>query len=196
MRPADLIDTCRASHRRLAADLIPLTDADVQRPSLLPGYSRGHLITHIANKARAHVALFEGAVVGETRAVHPSGYDADRAASAGAHRSARELRADLTASLRLLEAIWDELEEPQWHHQAIMMAGPRTMVEVVGQHLRNVEVHHVDLDIAYGPADWPAVFVAAELTKRLRQLPDRTNHADLLAWLVNRGPVPDLVGPW
>ncbi len=196
MRPADLINTCRTSHRRLAAGLTPLTDADVQRPSLLPGYSRGHLITHIANKAKAHARLFEGAVMGETRSVHPAGYDPDRAASAGAHRSAPELRADLRESFELLEARWDELDEVQWQRQAIMMAGPRTLAEVVGQHLRNVEVHHVDLDIAYRPADWPAVFVAAELTKRLRQLPERADHPDLLAWLLNRGLAPQLVGPW
>jgi hypothetical protein len=44
-----------------------------------------------------------------------------------------------------------------------MMAGPRTMIDVVAHHLRNVEVHHVDcgprrLRVAGGPtAHWSIV---------------------------------------
>jgi maleylpyruvate isomerase len=69
------------------------------------------------------------------------------------------------------------------------------MAEIVGHHLRNVEVHHLDLDIGYGPEGWPPAFVEAELAKRLRDLPGRTEHANLLAWLLDRAPAPDL-GPW
>ena len=122
MRPAEHIDACRTSHRRLIADLTPLTDADFRRPSLLPGYSRGHLVTHIANKAKAHIGLFEGAAAGETRRLHPVGYDPDQAASADAGRSATRLRADLTASFELLEAAWDGLGHDLWDRQALMMA--------------------------------------------------------------------------
>ena len=196
MRPTEQIDACRTSHRRLLADLAPLTDTDFRQPSLLPRYSRAHLVTHITNKANAHISLFEGAAAGDTRRVHPVGYDPDTAASAGAGHSAVQLRADLTASFELLEAAWDGCGDEMWDQQALMMAGPRTMIEVVAHHLRNVEVHHVDLDLGYRPPDWPAVFVEAELTKRLRVLPDRANHSDLLAWLLDRGPAPVLVGSW
>ena len=196
MRPADHIEACRTGHRRLLADLSSLVDADFRVPSLLPGYSRGHVVTHLANKAGAHVVLFEGAAAGEMRRVHPVGYDPDRAAAAGAGRSAAHLRADLTASLDLLEAAWDRFDDDLWNRRALMMAGPRTMTEVVAHHLRNVEVHHVDLDIGYQVADWPSVFVDGELAKRLRALPDRADHAHLLGWLLDRAPAPDLVGPW
>jgi maleylpyruvate isomerase len=69
------------------------------------------------------------------------------------------------------------------------------MVEIVSRHLRDVEVHHVDLDLGYRPSDWPAIFVEHELGKRVRALPERADHADLLAWLIGRAPAPDL-GPW
>ena len=69
------------------------------------------------------------------------------------------------------------------------------MAEIVTHHLRDVEVHHVDLDLGYRPSDWPAKFVEGELAKRLRALPDRADHADLLAWLLGRAPAPEL-GPW
>jgi hypothetical protein len=77
-----------------------------------------------------------------------------------------------------------------------MAAGLRTMREVVGHHLRNVEVHHVDLDIGHRPSDWPAILVESELSKRLRSFPDRADHAEILAWLLGRAPAPALTGSW
>ena len=195
MRPTAAIDTCRRSHRGLVDALRPLTDDDLRTPSLLPRYSRGHVVAHVINKVNAHVRLFDGARVGETRRLHPEGYDADAAAGAAARRSSSILHADLERALGQLEAAWDALDDELWDRQAIMTAGPRTMTEVVAHHLRNVEVHHVDLDIGYRPADWPEHFVESELEKRLRGLPDRTRHADLLAWLLDRAPAPQL-GPW
>lgn len=195
MRPAANIDACRASHRRLLAALARLTDDDFRAPSLLPRYSRGHVVTHLANKAAAHVWLFGGPAAGEIRRLHPDGYDADLAADAGAGRSAGELCSNLQRSFELLEAAWDALDDALWEWQGIMTAGPRPMTEIVSHHLRNVEVHHVDLDIGYRVCDWPAVFVEGELSKRLRDLPDRGDHGDLLAWLLDRAPAPEL-GPW
>jgi maleylpyruvate isomerase len=195
MRPAATIDACRTSHRRLLASLAPLTDDHFRAASLLPRYSRGHVVTHLANKVKAHVWLFGGPAAGEIRQLHPDGYDADLAAEAGAGRSALELCSDLRRSFDLLEAAWDALDDALWDQQGIMTAGPRTMTEIVTHHVRNVEVHHVDLDIGYGVSDWPADFVESELAKRLRSLPARADHADLLAWLLSRALAPEL-GPW
>jgi maleylpyruvate isomerase len=196
MKPSATVDACRRSHQLLLDSLAPLTDDDFRVPSLLPRYTRGHVVTHIANKARAHVLVVEGAAVGEVRRIYPDGYDADQAAEAGADRPAAELRADLAHSLQLLEAAWAALDDAHWDRQGIMIAGPRTMVEIVGHHLRNIEVHHVDLDIGHQPRDWPSILVEGELPKRLQALPDRAGHAELLAWLIGRGPAPELVGPW
>lgn len=195
MKPAADIMVCRTSHRRLLADLAPLTDDDVRLPSLLPRYSRAHVLTHLANKTKAHAVVFGGPAAGEIRQLHADGYNADLAADAGAGRSAVELRADLEQSFALLEAQWDDLDDARWEEQGIMQAGPRTMAEIITHQLRNVEVHHVDLDIGYRASDWPSVFVEGELAKRLRALPDRADHADLLAWLLDRAPAPVLM-PW
>jgi maleylpyruvate isomerase len=192
MRPLDLIEACRSSHRRLLGALSRLTDEDLRQASLLPGFTRAHVIAHVANKADAHSELFVGALVGEVRRLHPEGYDPDAAADRRAHSLAVEARDDLEESLDRLEAAWDGLDEPLWQSTGIMMAGPRTMTEIVGHHLRNVEVHHVDLDIGFAPADWTSVFVEGELAKRLQTLPDRARHADLLAWLLDRAPAPPL----
>ncbi len=196
MKPDATIDACRRSHRALLASLAPLTDDDFRAPSLLPRYSRGHVVTHLANKTSAHVLVFGGPAAGEVRQLHPDGYDPDLAADRGAGRPAAELRSDLAQRLELLEATWDALDEHLWVSEGSMAAGPRTMREIVGHHLRNVEVHHVDLDIGHRPSDWPALLVEDELPKRLRSLPYRADHSDILAWLLGRAPAPELTGRW
>jgi maleylpyruvate isomerase len=195
MRPGVLIEACRASHRRLLTDLSRLADEDCRQPSRLPGYSRGHVIAHLVNKADAHTVIFGGPPAGEVRRLHPEGYDPDAAADAAAKRSAINLHRDLEQALGRLEAAWDALDQALWDRTAIMSAGSRTMGEIVGHHLRNVEVHHVDLDIGYTVADWSDVFVEDELAKRLIALPERADHAELLAWLLDRAPAPPLT-PW
>jgi maleylpyruvate isomerase len=196
MRPDAAIATCVRAHEALLAALVPLQDAEFQAASLLPRYSRAHVVTHLANKARAHVWVLGGPAVGEVRRLHPAGYDADRAADLGADRPAAALRADLAQSVEQLEEAWDRVASADWDRLGVMTAGPRTMTEIVSHHMRNVFVHHVDLDIGYQPRDWPSQFVEGELSKRARALPDRTDHAELLAWLLGRSPAPELRGPW
>lgn len=197
MKPVDTIAACRTSHRVLLASLAPLSDDDFRGPSLLPGYSRGHVVAHIANKAKAHVVILGGPAAGEVRHLHPDGYDPDLAADrAAAVRPAGELRSDLAQCFELLEATWDALDETFWDRPAMMVAGLRTMREVVSHHHRNVEVHHVDLDIGHRPSDWPAILVESELSKRLGSFPDRADHAEILAWFLGRAPAPELTGSW
>lgn len=196
MKPVGTIEACRTSHRLLLASLAPLTDDDFRAPSSLPRYSRGHVVAHIANKAMAHVGIFDGAAAGEIRKLYPDEYDPDLAADRGASRCAADLRAHLAGCFELLEAMWDALDDTFWHRQGKMAAGLRTMAEIVAHHLRDVEVHHVDLDIGYRPCDWPAILVEVELPKRLRSLPDRADRGEILAWLLGRSSAPELTGPW
>jgi maleylpyruvate isomerase len=195
MRPVAEVDACRASHRRLLAAIAPLEDGDFRSPSLLPRWSRGHVVTHLANKAKAFVWLLGGPAEDEIRRQFPAGYDHDLAAGTGATRPAAALRSDLARSLELVEGACDAFDDGCWDRLGIVTPGLRTMVEIVSRHLRDVEVHHVDLDLGYRPSDWPAIFVEHELGKRVRALPERADHADLLAWLIGRAPAPDL-GPW
>ena len=171
MKPVDTIAACRTSHRLLLASLAPLTDDDFRAPSLLARYSRGHVVTHIANKSSAHVLTFGGPAAGEIRQLHPDRYDPDLAADLGASRSAAELRSDLVQCFELLEATWDALDDILWDRLGMMAAGPR-------------------------PSDWPSILVEGELSKRLRSFPDRADHAEILAWLLGRGPAPELTGLW
>lgn len=197
MRPSQLLDVGFAAHRRITRTIRCLADDEFEQPSLLPGWTRAHVIAWLALKSQSHVLLFaaQTAGVGDSRGQFPDGYDQSEAIRAELARGPAGLRDGLDVALAELENAWDQLPGHLWTAKSVTSAGRRSMIEIVGRHLRDVEVHHVDLDAGYSPAEWPAEFVDLELGKRLRDLPGRTDSPVLLAWLLGRSPAPDL-RPW
>jgi maleylpyruvate isomerase len=195
MRPNALIAVCIAGHRRVARTVARLADHEFQHPSLLPGWTRADVVAWLALKSRSHVHIFDGAMLGEVRSQFPDGYDQPAEVREEAARTPVELRANLTGALDRLEGAWARLPDDLWTSEGVTTAGTRVMTEIVARHLRDVEAHHVDLDVGYEPSDWPTQFVELELAKRLRDLPGRADPSALLAWLLGRGSAPEL-GPW
>ena len=79
---------------------------------------------------------------------------------AGAGRPAAVLLADVRESAAGLAAEAGQLRAPDW--QATVSGGrrpPHPAWYVLWRRLSEVEIHHVDLDAGYGPADWPPAFV-------------------------------------
>ena len=66
--PAAWVAGCLAAQDGLLAALRDLDDAAARRPSLLPGWSVGHVLTHIARNADSVVWRLEGAAAGEVSA--------------------------------------------------------------------------------------------------------------------------------
>jgi maleylpyruvate isomerase len=195
MRPRDAIATVIAGHRQVATAVAGLDDDGMRRPSLLPGWSRARVIAHLAHKSRSHVVVFEAARAGLVGNQYPdSQAAADVESEAWSQRPTGELIRLLVDGFAALEDAWANLGDNAWNRRGISSAGERSMVEFVDRHMRDVFVHHVDLGIGYGPADWPPVFVNAELPKRLRDLPERAEHSALLAWLLGRTGAPELSG--
>ena len=95
-RPTEDIDGCQAAHSRLAAAIDDLPDAVVRQPSLLPDWTVGHVLTHLARNAEAMVRRIEAATRGELIDQYPGGARG-RAAEieAGADRPAHELITDV-----------------------------------------------------------------------------------------------------
>ncbi|MFZ0768372.1 MAG: maleylpyruvate isomerase N-terminal domain-containing protein [Acidimicrobiales bacterium] len=195
MRPTEVIDVCVTSHHQLLNDVVQLTDNDLREPCRLPGWSRAHVLAHLARNADSHVWLFEGAMIGETRQQYPVEGMRDRDIEAGSTQSKDELFRDLKSSCRALEAAWDELDDNLWESLQNVGPGPRSMAEIVFRRLREVEIHHVDLDVEYFSSDWPELYVEDELRRQLLNLPNRADHTVLVEWLVGRREAPSL-GPW
>ncbi len=164
-------------------------------PSRLPGWTRGHVITHLARNADSHTWMFGGAAIGEVRRQYPRPGMRAADIEAGAPRGASEQYEDLGQACARLELAWRDLPDDAWDREGEVGPGPRPMGEILFRRWREVEVHLVDLDVGYSAADWPAAYVAAELERGLPRLNERADPATLVAWLLGRDSAPELT-PW
>ncbi|HST85622.1 MAG TPA: maleylpyruvate isomerase N-terminal domain-containing protein [Kineosporiaceae bacterium] len=185
------------AHQRLFERLEGLTDDAVRRPSLLPGWTVGHVLAHLARNADSVVRRLAGAARNEVVDQYPGGV-AGRAAEidAGAGRPAAELVADVRQSALAAEQVAATLPAAAWERLTRAVEGNLAPASaVLLSRIREVEVHHVDLALGYTPKDWPADFIQDTLARELPKLPNRADSAELLGWLIGRGPAPELP-PW
>lgn len=168
MKPAELVRQAADADVRLLTALAGLTDEQASSPSQLPGWSRGHVITHLARHAEAHVNLLRG----ETSEQYPGGVEG-RAADieTGAGRSAAELVADLAHWSGLLPAVWAAIDD--WTAPTKFLIGEGPAWRSPATRWREVEIHHVDLGLAYVPSDWPDLFVATFLPNAVESVASR-----------------------
>jgi maleylpyruvate isomerase len=164
------IELVRAAHASLVEHLDRLagTDAaDPTRPSLLPGWTRGHLLTHIAGNARSFVRQLEGAERGVPAERYPGGQAfRDAEIEDGAKRPWAETIEDVRASADALDAAL--AGHTRWDVPGLDNDGnelPTT--DVPFRRLRETVVHHADLgDPGYAAADWPDEYVREELRRQ------------------------------
>jgi len=82
----DLIDDAT---QRLLGTARLLTDPDLREPSLLPGWTRGHVLAHVAGSADAMRSLLAGARPGRTARPTPARRPAPPASSRARRRRPR-----------------------------------------------------------------------------------------------------------
>jgi maleylpyruvate isomerase len=190
--PVDWVTGCLAAQDALAADLTGLTDDEVHRPSLLPGWSIGHVLTHIARNGDSVVWRLEGAALGELRDQYPGGLEQRRAdIEAGSSRTAVELVADVVRSSEEVGRVMAALPAAAWDAPSRTSRGVvEDSRDCVFSRWREVVVHHGDLGLRAVP--WPAGLVQEWLTRELPRLGERTDPDRLLAWVIGRGDPPEL----
>lgn len=141
--------------QKLLGDTIEVTDEDWRRSSTLPGWSRGHVATHLARQADGLARLASWAETGERHEMYASPEQREADIEAGASRSGLDLQIDLDTSATRLEAAFAAVEEAgAWDHQVTLRGGavvPARLVPLA--RLLEVVIHHVDLDIGFGVAD-------------------------------------------
>jgi maleylpyruvate isomerase len=188
------IELCRASHDRLRTAVAAFDAADLSRPSLLPGWTVAHLLTHIARNADSVVRRLDGARVGVVADQYEGGA-AGRAAeiATGARRPATEIVDDVVSSAAALEAAFATFPSDHWDRLGRTVYGDELPVATLPFHrMREVEVHLVDLGLGYTPDQWPHELATRWLPEMLSGLPGRSDPTTLLAWTLRRGPAPEL----
>lgn len=165
-----------AAHNRLRRHLGTLIEAGflddhvVRGPSLLDGWSRGHVLTHLARHADSVVRSLEGAARHEIvdRYSGPPG-TRDREIEDGAGRSADELVADVVGTSVALDDAIASMPAGAWAGHCRGRCGEEPVASLPASRWREVVLHHTDLDLpGFGTADWPTSFVESE-ARRFRQ---------------------------
>lgn len=174
----DLLVQIDASTHNLITTARGLTDDQVRQPSLLPGWTRGHVLTHIARAAEAHRNLLESARNGAGIPAYESQQARDTAIETGARRPVAEQVADIRRTAGIFRAEVDLVPDDAWATRVtILHLPPFPASQVVLRKLVELELHHVDLDAGYRPSDWPGSFSSMELPQ-----PMRDQAADRIRW--------------
>jgi maleylpyruvate isomerase len=192
--PTELVDGVRAAHERLHATVRLIDDRTARSPSRLPGWTVGHVVTHLARNADSVVRRIRGAMDGSPVPQYAGGA-AGRAAEieAGAGRPAAELIADLIGADEAVDRLLAGVPAEIWDRAIPGAKGTEARADrIVYSRWREVEVHHVDLGLGYQPADWPAALVDLMLPGLLDDLPERADRTALAAWALDRAPAPPL----
>ncbi|ATL65035.1 maleylpyruvate isomerase family mycothiol-dependent enzyme [Nocardia terpenica] len=156
-----LLDTVDEATRRLLDAIETLGDDDVPAPTLCPGWTRGHILAHLARNADGLVNLLLWARTGIETPQYASAYLRDSDIETGAPRPMAEQRTDLRAASDRFLALARTMPADRWPVVVRARTGKELAASVVPWlRLREIEIHHVDLNLGYGPGDWPAPFVA------------------------------------
>jgi maleylpyruvate isomerase len=166
-----LSDQLDDATQRLLGTARVISEPDLRRPSLLPGWTRAHVLAHLARGADAMRNLLIAARSGQDRPAYLSA--AARAADIehGAGLQAKELMADLAGSAMAFRTIARQLPDDAWQFPVrILDSAQFPVAQVLTRRLVEVELHHGDLGAGYGPARWPAGFAAMEFAEPMRSL--------------------------
>jgi len=188
------LEGIRVADAALLTTLEGLDDATARRASRLPGWSVGHVLTHVARNADSVVRRLEGTAAGVLVDQYIGGPEG-RAAEieAGAARPAEELVADVTATCAAVQQAVEAMPDDAWSGVSRTVGGQlRTAAQVVFSRWRELEVHHVDLGLGYGLEQWPEDLARRWLGDLLPDLPDRAGPQQLLAWCLGRAAPPVL----
>lgn len=154
--PLALTEDVNKANDRLLATVAGLSEAALAGPSLLPGWSRGHVLSHLARNAEAMCNLLTWARTGVVTLPYPSPQARADAIEAGAARSHAAQLADVGDTAARFSAEATSMPAQAW--TVLLNERYGLAVTVVWRRLREVEVHHVDLDAGYRPQDWPEAF--------------------------------------
>jgi maleylpyruvate isomerase len=216
--PADLPAALADGQARLRGLLTGLTDDDARAPSALPGWTRGHVLTHIEGVGLALARQARYARRDKLIEVYDGGRPARAAAiEAGHGRSAQRLIAALDDALDEVEASWAALGAADWDRPVRYRDG--VLLDAGLAWWRELEIHTADALLGRGTADWSQPFCTYLVDYLAPRVPDevhltitatddsrtwtrgsgaplavRGRLADLAAWLAGRVPEAPLTG--
>jgi maleylpyruvate isomerase len=200
-----------SAHRRFVAATSSLTSTDLAAPTALPGWTRGHVIAHVADGSRAFAVLTEAALRGEIVSLFPGGVT-ERNDRIEKLAVSPDLLALLAEWIGRLETSWSHAGAEDWARPVRFRNGD--LAGTVFTRWREVWIHLVDCDVGVTPTDWPASLAAHAVDFLYSRVPSGValvatdtgqrwgagvelsgGVRDLAAWAAGREPSGVLVGP-
>lgn len=162
-RPVADLAGVDAAFARLSEVIAGMADTDARGPTLLPGWTRGHVLTHIARNADGQARMVEGVLLDEVLEQYPGGND-QRVADieAGADRTIGELLVDVHTSQESLIGAWNRVPDGEWGRLTAARVGIRPVRDGVLSRWREILVHLVDLDVGVAPAALATDYLARD----------------------------------
>ncbi|MDO5494052.1 MAG: maleylpyruvate isomerase family mycothiol-dependent enzyme, partial [Nesterenkonia sp.] len=137
-----------------------LDEADLDAPTLLQGWTRRHLIAHVAFNARALGRLADWARTGVENPMYASQAARDEEIAQGTELSGRQLRRLDHETSEALAEDWASLPEDRWSAQVRTRQGSMVPLRsTLWMRSREVWIHAVDLDAGLSFAELPEEFL-------------------------------------
>ncbi len=168
------IEALHLSDQRAIRSVDSLADAQWAEPSLLPGWTRAHVVAHLALNAEGFARALEGVLDGQAVPVYDPNEARDPEIERLAAAEPGDTRDRYYSATQHFRTIARELHDEHWAGTILRLpTGPewptRSLIPVRRQ---EVEVHHADLGVAYTHASWPPDFSRWLLNRTT------TTHAD------------------
>jgi maleylpyruvate isomerase len=167
-----------AAHLR--ALLARMGDDAFAARSGLAGWSRAHVLSHIARNADAMVNLLEWARTGTPTPAYASREQRDADIESGSRRSPAEIRRDVTASSDRLAAVVRGMPASAWSHKVTHPSGLEIEASAIPWfRAQEMWIHAVDLDVGASFDDLPVPMLIALVDEVVATLSTREDCPEL-----------------
>ncbi|WP_326691232.1 MULTISPECIES: maleylpyruvate isomerase family mycothiol-dependent enzyme [unclassified Streptomyces] len=157
--PTHDAELVRTATEHLLSATVKLDPSAIAEPSQLPGWTRGHVLAHLARNADALVNVLAG------KPMYASAEARDADIERGAPRTLDDQVDDVRTSASRLESAFASLGEEDWARTVTLRNGVTDLASSLPfRRWIEVELHHVDMGIGYKLEDLPGSFLDRELT--------------------------------
>lgn len=173
---ATQLELLAAANQRLIWTVDGLDDSTYARSSLLPDWTVGHVLAHVALNGEGLAGALRGVTSGSGTPMYESQEGRNRDIAELGTAPPSEIRARVQASTQLFDGEVASLPEDRWNVTIQRTPGNPAFRarSTVLMRLREVEIHHADLGLDYSHRDWVPAFsvqVIESATKRAGDWP-------------------------
>ncbi len=154
------LEELAAATRRLVRTVDGMADTAYAEPSLLPDWTRGHVVAHLALNAEGLAGALRGLTEGRSvpmyRSLEARTSDITSLGALAPEAIRSRLLGAVTDFSHAVKAVPEEAQDVELERTPGVPAFQAGEVPLM--RLREVEIHHADLGLAYTHADWPPAF--------------------------------------